>query len=67
MTLFSLLINASTQAFNELGFENHYYKFGNSVLKLRCDNVINYFVFLIEKYLDIESGILNDRIKTGYV
>lgn len=30
-------------------------------------NMINYFVFLIEKYIDIDSGILNDGIKTDYV
>lgn len=64
MTLFSLLINTNTETFNELGYENCYHKFGN-VLKLRCGSMINYFLFLIEKYMDIKSGILNDRIKTG--
>lgn len=64
MTLFPFLINANTEAFNELGYDR-YHKLGNFVLKLRYDNMINYFVFLIEKYMDIESGILNDGIKTG--
>ena len=33
MTLFPFLINANTEAFNELGYD-HYHKLGNFVLKI---------------------------------
>ena len=32
---------------------------------LSCGNLINYFVFLIDKYMDIEPGILGYGITTG--
>lgn len=64
MALFLSLINANTWAFNELDYENSYHNFGNIVLKLRYSNLINYFVFLVNKYMDIEPGILDGGIKT---
>lgn len=63
MVLFLFFINVNIWVFNEFDYENFYYNFGNIVFKLRYSNLINYFVFFVNKYMDIEFGIFDGGIK----